>query len=98
MFDESSGIYLESLGVGSVGLPHKHFIDRRFIDVFKNSNIDYLIWYAPNKSCSYNDDGKIKRLFLPTITIYDVKNFMKNKIIKNNLYDYDEKKMISSEL
>ena len=65
--------------------------------MFKNSDIDSLIWFAPYKACHINKKGKTKYIQVTRIVIYDVKNFMKNKMIKRNIYDYDKTKMMTTE-
>ena len=97
VFDESSGIYVEGNGNDNQGIPHKHFIDKKFIDVFKDSDVDYLIWFAPYKSCFIKSKIRKKLFRVSPIAIYDVKKFMKNRYIRNKIYNYNENKMISSE-
>lgn len=51
------------------GSPLWHFLDKRFVDVFKDCNIDYLIWFTPNKyfhGSSYQNPG---------ICVFNLKNF-----------------------
>ncbi len=92
--DETSGIYIESITKNdevAYGRPHFVFLDRRFINVFINSNLDYLILYCP-----YNlFNTKEKHETLPQLTIFDIKNMVNNKSIP--IYDYDESRMISCE-
>ncbi len=92
--DETSGIYIESITKNdeiAYGRPHFVFLDRRFINEFINSNLDYLILYCP-----YNHFNTLENHQpLPQLTIFDIKNMKKNKSIP--IYDYDESRMISSE-
>lgn len=92
VFDESSGIYFENEG-NDVGRLHFHFLDNKFINVFKGEDIDYLIWASPYK---YNFDmnGNID-YSMPKMVIYDMKNFLNNNKIQ--LLYYDDSKMKSSE-
>lgn len=46
-----------------------HFMDKRFLDVFRNSDIDYLIWYAPYK-IFYGSPVQS-----PRVCVFDVKNY-----------------------
>ena len=92
--DETSGIYLETIAKtddAAAGRAHLVFLDKRFINEFINSDLDYLILYCP-----YNHFNTIEAHEpLPNLTIFDVKNMKKNKTIP--LYDYDESRMVSSE-
>lgn len=92
--DETSGIYFESITKNdkyAYGKPHLVFLDRRFINEFINSDLDYLILYCP-----YNHFNTIeKHKSLPQLTIFDIKNMKNNKCVP--IYDYDEARMISSE-
>ncbi|MBE5933652.1 MAG: hypothetical protein E7263_09575 [Lachnospiraceae bacterium] len=75
VFDESSGYVVaesenavkQDIKVGEVFYCrfYLHFIDRRFIEIFIDADIDYLIWFSPFKeSCTD----------VPDVCIYDVKN------------------------
>lgn len=55
--------------------PYSPFFDKRFIKVFIDSEIDYVIWHAP-----YHFNLDIPEI--PTIGIYDVKNI--------NLSDFED--------
>lgn len=92
--DETSGIYFESITKNdecAYGKPHLVFLDRRFINEFIDSDLDYLILYCP-----YNHFNTIENHeSLPKLTIFDIKNMKKNKIVP--IYDYDETRMISCE-
>ena len=83
VFDESSEyvqVYSESLarqGVKQgqafeIAKKHAHYIDKDFVDCFLNTDIDYLIWFAPYK-CQFDENGYVYK-DMPIITIYDVKN------------------------
>lgn len=91
--DESSGMYLQKESNESkLCRPHCHFADRRFIDIFINADIDYFIWFAPYKSNKFENYYPT----MPTIVIYDVKNFKKNIDLLTTEYSIDL--MISSEI
>ena len=92
--DETSGIYVETIVESDkvvAGRPHLVFLDKRFINEFIDSNLDYLILYCP-----YNHFNTVEsHEALPQLTIFDVKNIKNNKVI--SLYDYDEDRMVSCE-
>ena len=92
--DETSGIYIETSAKNDVtisGRPHMVFLDKRFINEFIDSDLEYLILYCP-----YNHFNAIEsREAFPKLTIFDVKNMKNNKTI--SLYDYDEERMVSCE-
>ena len=69
-----------------IAKPIFYFLDNRFIDVFRNSDIDYLIWYAPYKmfhGCPVQ---------LPRVCVFDVKKYN-----YNDCMDYPEKFIVSAE-
>ena len=97
VFDESTG-YLkvndeELVKRGPVarerfqGDVHRHFCDKAFLDVFKDADIDYLIWYTPCKQIFTNE-----KIYYPKVCVVDVKNYDYRYVL-----DYDERLMISSE-
>ncbi len=92
--DETSGIYIETIIKNdevAAGRPHLVFLDKRFINEFIDSDLDYLILYCP-----YNHFNTIESHEpLPQLTIFDVKNIKNNNTIP--LYDYDEDRMVSCE-
>lgn len=92
--DETSGIYFEAITANNeivAGRPHLVFLDKRFINEFIDSELDYLILYCP-----YNHFNSIEQHEpLPQLTIFDIKNMKKNKNIP--LYNYDEDRMVSSD-
>lgn len=100
IFDESSGLYYELYDklrkevlyteMSHLARPHKYFLDRAFVDVFIDSDLDYLIWYAP-----YKVDSNNLSIEMPKVVFYDIKHF-RNK--KSLLVDYREPYMISSEI
>lgn len=55
--------------------PYICFMDKRFVEVFKGTDIDYLVWYTPFKH--FESDMPE----LPTVCIYDVK--------KMDLFEYE---------
>lgn len=73
--------------------PHLFCLDKKFVDVIKKSKVDYVIWYAPWKLMRYliNDESEI--FPLPKCAIYDVKD-----LEEDNLVDYNDNLMISSEV
>ena len=96
IFDESTG-YLQVQDEvlakrGPVALepftavPIWHFYDKRFLDVFLESDVDYLIWYTPYKMFH---GSKIQP---PNICIFDIKKHKCKKAI-----DYTPELAISSE-
>ncbi len=99
VFDESSGIYYElknktrkevlEYRTITEGRPHFFFLDKAFVNVFLNSELDYLIWYAP-----YKIDTNHLDLKMPKVVFYDLKRFKCNKMLK----DFDEPRMISCEI
>ena len=89
IYDESTA-YIEgenSNNIGAFGKMHFHFLDKRFVKCFINEDIDYVIWMTPYKRYAYVKDD----MQPPMVTIYS-----KNKLV-HELFDYDEKKMISAE-
>lgn len=66
---------------------HWYFLDRCFLEVFKNADIDYLVWFAPYKIIVSDDNTS-----LPNICVFDLKNYDFKETI-----DYPENLMISLE-
>lgn len=66
---------------------HYHFLDKAFVDVFKEADIDYLIWYTPYKQIITNE-----KIYYPKVCVVDVKDYDYRYVL-----DYDERLMISSE-
>ena len=66
--------YIRIIGEKQVPIPgkkvhgyiHHWWLDKNMIEIFKNSNIDYLIWMAPYKKIEKEDS-------LPKIIIFDIK-------------------------
>lgn len=96
VFDESTG-YLqvddaELAKRGPVALepvlarPVFHFFDKRFIDVFQNSDIDFLVWFTPYKMFH----GAL--IQPPKVCIFDMKRVKYKYIV-----DYPEDMIVSSE-
>lgn len=103
IFDESSA-YMENIDANDIKKsrfegeiiacrPHLFCLDKKFVDIIKKSKVDYVIWYAPWKLMRYliNDESEI--FPLPKCAIYDVKN-----LEEDNLLDYNDNLMISSEV
>lgn len=63
-----------------------HFMDKRFVDVFRNADIDYLIWYAPYKRFW---GASVQP---PKVCVFDVKNYNYKHIV-----EYPEELITSSE-
>lgn len=84
VFDESSA-YMErttdvkSHRAGQVvsGAVHWWFMDAAFLSVFRESDIDYLIWYAPYKLIEF---AGAKRVELPRAVVYNVKEMNVNAV------------------
>lgn len=55
--------------------PYIHFLDSRFVSCFKDSEIDYLVWYSPFKHIQSNMPE------LPIVGVYDVKNINEKELI-----------------
>ncbi len=93
VLDESSA-YTESVikpqkmeeGMPMLGRPHFWFFDKSFLQVFMNSSIDYLIWYAP-----YKQEHLFFGFEFPEVVVYDT------KLSINDCIEYDAAKMISCE-
>lgn len=95
VYDESTAYVLVKrvpkriiAGRFGTGIAHLWFIDKRFVEVFKDSGIDYLIWFAPCKM--YHNINRLPPL--PTACIFDCHN------IEIDLKDYDIERMISAEV
>lgn len=96
VFDESTGYLLvQNEGLAKRGpVAHEffqanplwHFLDKRFLDVFQHSDIDYLIWYTPYKIFH---GAPIQP---PKVSVFDMK-----KCNFENVVLYPEKYIISSE-
>lgn len=94
VFDESS-MYCKvneknkvvTPGERFVGTPHKWCVDRAFVEVFKDSGIDFFIWFTPYKYL--NVVGQPSNI--PTACFYDC-----NKI-SETLIEYDSDYMMSVE-
>lgn len=71
-----------------LGQPHFYFMDKNFIKVFKDSDIDYLIWYAPFKLIN----SSVGKLDLPKVCVFDVKKS------KFQCQEYDTNCMVSMEV
>ena len=97
IFDESSGyvkatdseIDKSSLkrGQSFICEPYLHFVDKRFLSAFQNTDIDYIIWFSPNKY--FQSSSSLK---FPNIAVYDVKRYTYKDAV-----DYPENMIISTE-
>lgn len=63
-----------------------HFLDKRFVDVFKNADIDYLVWFTPYKMIHGSPVQP------PKICVFDMKKYNFSK-----LKEYPEEYIVSSE-
>lgn len=63
-----------------------HFMDKRFLNIFQNADIDYLIWYAPYK-LFYGAPVQP-----PMVCVFDVKNYNYKHVV-----DYPEELIMSAE-
>lgn len=98
VFDESSG-YVQVDDPNYSKMEHKegevhkarlfvHFLDKRFLDIFQGSDIDYLIWFSPFKHFTSNIPFD-----LPTVCVYDVKNYN-----YEDAQEYPEDLIVSAEV
>ena len=72
---------------------HLFCLDKKFVNIIKESKIDYVIWYTPWKLLRYERKNKIAEYPLPKCAIFDVKNLTDKKLI-----DYNYELMMSSEM
>lgn len=96
IFDESSGYVLAENERQAKSKIHQgecfycslysHFADKRFAEVFLNSDIDYLVWYSPFKHFESNMPE------MPNICVFDIK-----KLSLQNFYDFQENLIMSTE-
>ena len=98
IFDESSAYrqapnkkVLKNAKEGQVGIgmPHLFCYDKRFVDIIKESKVDYVVWFAPWKL----DRSVVGNVPLPKCAIYEVK-----KIKESKLLNYNHECMISTEV
>ena len=92
--DESSGVYFERAPgeeETSFGKLHIPFFDKRFLEAFERSDLDYLILFCPFNH--YESLGR--HLELPNLVIFDVKNLAASDMLQR--IGYDEARMFSSE-
>ncbi len=68
---------------------HYWFLDKAFWSVLKDSEIDYLIWYTPYKLITDINHGKLD---LPRAIV------IKTNELPKEQYEYDENRMMSSEI
>lgn len=96
IMDESSGymqvenedIVREGPIVGKAyqAIPHIPCYDKRFVEVFRNSDIEYIIWFMPFKELPSDT------IQMPKAYIIDV-----HEIIEEDLIDYPKDLMMSKE-
>lgn len=97
IFDESSGyVQVESKELAQRGIKrgevfefciYLHFLDKRFIDVFRGSDIDYVICFSPFKHFESTYPYPI-----PSVCVFDVKNYNYEDIV-----EYPEELIVSTE-
>ena len=97
VFDESSpyvqvedqALTKRTITKGEVFLcrTHCHFLDKKMVDVFKNSDIDFLIWFSPYKHYESTYPYEI-----PKVCVFDIKKYNYTDVI-----EYSEKMIISAE-
>lgn len=93
--DESSA-YMEPLqkienpirGQLNCGRVHVFFNDSAFIKVIKDSDIDYLVWFAPYKKIDFLGKG----LELPKVVVYNIQELPQEQL------EYNEDCMMSVEV
>lgn len=78
-------------GKSTVGKLHLPFFDNRFLDAFKNEDLDYLLLFSPFNHFE-TTNGLIE---LPKLVAIDVKHFKDNPDMQ--YINYDEKRMKSNE-
>ena len=66
--------------------PYLSFLDKRFISIFADSAIDYVIWYSPFKHIESDMPE------LPEVCIYEV-----GKIKMEDFIEYPEELIMSTE-
>lgn len=101
IFDESSG-YIESalkninfepqINQSVLGEIHLYCLDRKFIKIIKDSETDYIIWFAPYKQYILPDK---KCMPFPKGVIIDVNSI---NIDDKEFVDYNSTLMVSSEV
>lgn len=92
VFDESSA-YLEDVSdiprneLIISGKPHMYMFDKAFVDVFRDADIDYFIWFAPYKHFECINP----HFELPKACVYKIGAPLPAE------YKYDANKIVSSE-
>ena len=81
--DRSNGYYQKISE--SIIIPHICFLDKKFIDVIKRCESQYVVWFITRKKGITINGRELKQ---PWACIYDVKH------IKQNGYEYDHNKMV----
>ena len=76
-------------GILFEGRPHIPFVDKEFLKIMDNSEIDYLIWYAPYKKINLGNGNVFD---MPKAAIY-------SRLAMNFQYlTYDYECMVSVEV
>lgn len=90
IFDESSQ-YFELSNSDNYGSIHYHFLDKSLMDIFIDSDVDYVFWMTPYKKYQKGTPRDVPDQ--PELTIIDVRNFDYSLLI-----EYDDMRMVSNEL
>ena len=88
--ENKKDLHVNKIGYAQKGKPHCCFIDKNFVDIIKQLNADYLIWFAPYKLLYKTNNKKVR---IPKCAIYDIKN-----IKEKHLHNYNIEMMKSGEL
>lgn len=98
VFDESSPYFESSepykarkIGDVQSGKPHLWFLDKAFMSIVKDSEIDYFIWFTPYKHCDLYTLNN-EKIELPKSTLINIRKFTEP------LRSYNIANMISAEL
>jgi len=70
--------------------PHYPFLDKKFMNVIIQSDVDYVIWFMPWKMIKKSEN---KTLYFPKCVVIE-----KKKIKGKRLINYKEELMVSSEM
>lgn len=76
-------------GRATQGMLHQYWADEQLIGAVQNSDIDYLIWYAPWKLIRLQEGGILP---MPKTCVFDIKN------MSAEVQKYDAELMMSSEV
>ena len=88
VFDESSP-YIEKINESDIldapgqiikAYPHLWWADKNIMNILKESNVDYVIWFTPFKHFD-----SLEKVELPKVVIFDVKKYPYEKLKEYNL-------------